>query len=79
VVDTGAGACGVTRTVGGAVGAGVAPGVFVPLPVQPATAIEAMSTATRLMVRNKCERFLIFMVFIQIMNQGEYTLFRHKL
>jgi hypothetical protein len=61
------------------VGAGVAAGVFDPLSVQPATAIEAMSNAARLRTTNICELFFLFMVFTLIINPGEYTLFRHKL
>jgi len=63
VVDTGAGTCVFAAPVEGAVGAGVATVVFVPLSIQPATIIEAMSNATRLMVRNRNERLCVFMVF----------------
>jgi hypothetical protein len=68
--------CVVAATVGDAVDAGVAAGVFDPLSVQPATAIKAMSNAARLRVMSKYELLFPFMVFTQIINRRRYTLFR---
>jgi hypothetical protein len=79
MADTGAGVREVTTPEEDAVGAGVASGIFDPLSVQPATAIEAMSNAARLRTTNICDFFFLFMVFILIINRGEYTLFLHKL
>jgi hypothetical protein len=70
VVATGAGAAVVATTVGDAVGAWVATVVFVPLPVQPAKSIAAMSNAARLMVMSKYELLFAFMVFYHPFNVG---------
>jgi hypothetical protein len=58
-----AGAAVVTTTVGDAMGAWVATGVFVPLPVQPAKSIAKMSNAARLIVTSKYELLFDFIVF----------------
>ena len=57
-LTAGAGAAVVATTVGDAVGAWVATGVFVPLPVQPANSIAQMSNAARLRVMISTNSFL---------------------
>jgi hypothetical protein len=65
-----AGAAAVPTTVGDAVGAWVATGCVVPLPVQPAKSIAKTSNAARLMVTSKYELLLTFMVFYHTLYVG---------
>jgi hypothetical protein len=59
--------------------AGAADVDFVPLSVQPATAIDAMSRTTRPRVTKRYELRFGFMVFYHPWFRSRYTVFRHRI